>query len=719
MTIRVIVSSLLSSSQNGAICSARTATDGLIRVACRFPVDLVPGDVCEVAGTEAHYVDSHGRRWRQIEASSVERVAANGSLVEPYLARLPGLGPTRAQRLWRAYGENAIAAVMAPDRIEEVAAVIEPSRPTMGATIVARLCSALSANSARLESAKAKQSFLAELEAAGICDRKAADRLWELCGTLEWRTQVLRRPYLAAAHIPWRQADHLGMALLRQRGETSPADAPERLLGAVDSAFQEIFRRGDTAAAPNELAGLLKKRGVDAERALALHVAAGWSRIDRNLIRPKGMAWIEDSVAASLQARRGSVCAGQAEVTDAIKKASGLALTTEQAAAVERAVAERVWIITGGAGTGKTAAMAALCDAWETMGGEVEPTCISGKGALVLSRAASRIARTCAGFLEGLGRRARLEDEGKPIPDDLPYMGPTTMLIVDEASMLDTFTLHRLLTVLHPEAKLILVGDPGQLPPVSPGCVFHDLCRDGTLVSNLTTVMRQAADSAIPYIAAEIRAGRCPDLPNFECVRPGAFLVDCEGTQAQAVAAELHDRLLADDGPGDCLHLAARNITVAAINAERVARRPTGTVERRLGPLANVAVGDPVLCTRNRYGDNLRNGQLGRVLEIREADVVVAWDGHRQPAILSVEVAADVALAWGMTVHRAQGSSARRVIVRLEETPLVTREWLYTAATRAAETVVFVGPKSAMVEGASRRTKRLTGFPMSFETNKT
>jgi exodeoxyribonuclease V alpha subunit len=712
MSIRAVVSSVLVSGANGAIYSARTATDGLIRVACRFPSDLLPGDVCQISGAERQYVDPHGRRWRQIEASSVNRVAASGALVEPYLASLPGLGPTRAARLWRAFGEQAIAVVAEPDRIEEVAAVIEPSRPTIGAAVVARLCSALAANAARLLSAKAKQAFLQELETAGISDRKGADRLWDLCGTLDWRAEVLRRPYLAAAHLPWRQADHLGLALLRQRGDLVPTEAPDRLIGAVDSAFQEIFRRGDTAASTEDLAPLLKKRGVDAERALSHHMAAGWSRIDGGLIRPRGLAWLEDAVAASLQARRGSVDAGGMGFANA--RPSNLALNAEQAAAVARAMSERVWVITGGAGTGKTATMAALCGAWESSGGAVNLTCVSGKAALILSRATSRIARTCAAFLEGLARRARLEAEGRAISDDLPNSGPKTMLIVDEASMLDTFTMHRLLITLHPKARLVLVGDPGQLPPVSPGCVFHDLCRDGTLVSSLTTVMRQARDSVIPMVAAEIRRGKCPDLLAFDQVLPGAFFIDCDAADAAGIAAQLHDCMIAMDGADECLHLAARNVTVAAINAERIARRPTGTVERRLGPLANVAVGDPVLCTRNRYADNLRNGQLGRVTDIQGADVTVAWDGHREPEVLSTEIAADVALAWAITVHRAQGSSAKRVIVRLEETPLVTREWLYTAATRAIETVVFVGPMAAMGKGVVRQTRRVTGFPLSF-----
>jgi exodeoxyribonuclease V alpha subunit len=173
----------------------------------------------------------------------------------------------------------------------------------------------------------------------------------------------------------------------------------------------------------------------------------------------------------------------------------------------------------------------------------------------------------------------------------------------------------------------------------------------------------------------------------------------------------IHRKLLS---LGEVIAVAALRDTVAAINDdESYFRRTRDARTVRLGPQATVAVGDPVVATKNRYRDGLFNGTLGVVSAIDSDDrVQVLWEGETEARLLEKEAGLDVELAYAITCHRAQGSSARNVVVVLEDCALSTREWLYTAITRARELVILVGDEALLGSTVSRRTQRVTGFRM-------
>ena len=162
----------------------------------------------------------------------------------------------------------------------------------------------------------------------------------------------------------------------------------------------------------------------------------------------------------------------------------------------------------------------------------------------------------------------------------------------------------------------------------------------------------------------------------------------------------------------DVLVLAARRATVSAVNdAESEARREYDTVVRRLGPLATVARGDPIVVTANRYRLGLFNGQIGVVTDIHGQDVEVLLDGEDQTRQLSEEAQADVELAYCITCHKAQGSAADTVLIIVENSRLVSREWLYTGFTRGRHRVLLVEEAPGVIEQAiRRRTIRTTGL---------
>ena len=127
---------------------------------------------------------------------------------------------------------------------------------------------------------------------------------------------------------------------------------------------------------------------------------------------------------------------------------------------------------------------------------------------------------------------------------------------------------------------------------------------------------------------------------------------------------------------------------------------------------SRVAAGDPVVVTANRYQDALFNGLLGVVTAIDGPLIKVLWDGEREDRDLTSEAQGDIELAYGITCHKAQGSSSPAVIVVVENSGLVTREWLYTALTRARELVLLIGDDDAVAKAVARRTIRTTGFSL-------
>lgn len=119
-----------------------------------------------------------------------------------------------------------------------------------------------------------------------------------------------------------------------------------------------------------------------------------------------------------------------------------------------------------------------------------------------------------------------------------------------------------------------------------------------------------------------------------------------------------------------------------------------------------------VVATDNRFKDGLFNGLIGVVDPIAGPEVAIKWDGENEPRCLPQAAEADIELAYGITCHRAQGGSSRTVVILLEASRLVTREWIYTAITRSRELVILVGDVEALTKGIERRTTRTTGFSL-------
>lgn len=721
--MRVAVTSLISVRLYGTIFSGLRESGGSVRIRLYEQLHPAVGDVLELDGEFGTYRDRWGREHAQFEAKRADRVRTSGKLVLPWLEQLKGLGPVRARRLADAFGLDLADVISDPENMDEIGRVIEPERPGIGRIVAAAVVAEMAALRESDGVAEAELRFRQRLEQYGVQDRRAVRRLWRLIGSRQAEERLFERPYLAAAVLPWADADHIGLRLLAQRGNVEdPANHPERLAGACDAAWAHILASGDTACDPARFRSVLRRllRHSVARVNTAAAIKVGIERraiVERDgLFRAPGAAWIEDDLARRLALVRdgdGPISVGTdvGRTIDAAMTRAGLRLTPEQRSAVAALLGRQLAVLQGSAGTGKSTVMRVVAEAWESVGGNLCMACISGKAALQLSRATStpsrpRLARTVARTLAELRRGRETND---PVGSGA-RVDARTLVMVDEASMIDTPSLRELVAEMPPGARLLVVGDEGQLPPVGIGRVFHDLVSYGQHVSTLQTVLRQAQDNPIPHVAAEIRQGRCPTLPVHSGAARGVTHLPSRPECTFKSVVKVWEELGGARHGADLLVCAALRKTVEWINAAAVEATGGRGHRTRVGPLTWVGVGDPVVATKNHYLAGVFNGQIGIVHAIRDEELVVAWEGQEAPCGVGPDVLPDIELAFAVTCHRAQGSSAQRVIIPLEETRLLTRQWLYTAVTRAREQAVLVGPAETLAAAIGRTVERVTGF---------
>lgn len=716
----VVVERVLSQLEGGCIFSARREDGEPLRV--KFSgrdTQPLPGDWFVVKGGLTSFRDRFGRVVEQVESKAMKRATAKGALLKPWLERLPNIGATRAERLVSAFGHHLPEVLADLTRLPDVAQALEPAKPALATKIAAQLYARVAAQ-AGADAAKASEvAFLTFLERLGIRESRVASQLWRFVAGVDAVARLRRNPYLVATLVDWKLADRVGQRLLRDVDPSADLVAhPARLAGALSSAWRDILRDGDTATTQTRLESLLEARGVPVAPALHLAEENGALRRFGPLVRVPGAAWLEDQVVTALYAIETREPTIRVPDGDALARLVydaesnvGMRLTEEQRATVGKLLTLPIAALQGGAGVGKTTVMKVLALAWEYLGGDVVMGALAGKAALTLARGASthdrpRLAYTVARLIGMLERqRAQEDDPDRKRPASDVSFTSKTLLIIDEAGMLDTPSLHKLLSLLPEGSRLLFSGDQGQLPPVGIGKFFHDLVAEGSRVATLTKVLRQASDSAIPLIAAQVRGGSAPTLATWNGESKGVYLVP--PAELLATQRQLRDA-------GELMVVAAKKATVSDINeSEAHFRRDPGTAVRRLGPLASVAVGYPVVVTTNRYQDGLFNGLLGVVQTIHGAEVTVLWDGESVPRTLSAEAQGDVELAYAITCHKAQGSSAEVVLVAVENSPLVTREWLYTAITRGRELVLLSGTQDSVSTAVERRTERLTGMALS------
>lgn len=387
------------------------------------------------------------------------------------------------------------------------------------------------------------------------------------------------------------------------------------------------------------------------------------------------------------------------------QKKIGYPLAEGQRKAVELALRERVLIITGGPGVGKTTILRSVLMILRAK--KVAPILCAptGRAAKRMSETTGLEASTIHRLLEFKGQSGKFaHDENNPVEGDL--------FIVDEASMIDIQLMSSFLRALPKNAHLILVGDVDQLPSVGPGSVLSDMIQSNELpVARLNEIFRQSSESRIITAAHEINEGILPiELSKSARNNPNSdfFFISSDEpdktaeTIANIVSLRVPEKLGLD--PVNDIQVITPmhrgSLGTQALNRKlqdslNPASESTFEIER-FG--ARYRVGDKVIQTRNNYDKETLNGDIGKVIEISTdpGKVIIQFSGQRTVSYEPGELD-EISPGFAITVHKSQGSEFPCVVIPVstQHFLLLQRNLLYTAITRGSQVVVLVGQKKA------------------------
>ena len=411
-----------------------------------------------------------------------------------------------------------------------------------------------------------------------------------------------------------------------------------------------------------------------------------------------------------------------------IQREQGITYAPQQKQAVELAASKQVMLLTGGPGTGKTTCLRGVLALFEAMGLETALAAPTGRAAKRLGELCGTEASTIhrlleTGFDPHSGKLVFTHDSYDPLNVDA--------VIVDETSMVDIVLMSALLDALPGGCRLVLVGDPDQLPSVGPGNLFSDLIRSEVVPTvRLTEIFRQAAQSAIIRNAHMVNHGEVPDLRRND--NDFFFMIRRDAQSALDTVVDLCRRRLPERMgiPTDQIQVLSptrrRGTGTASLNqALQEALNPPleGKGERRFGDWIFRA-GDRVMQVKNNYdilwredgglrsGMGVFNGDIGVIRSIDKEEIIVDFDGRI--VTYSPDMLGELEPAFAVTVHKSQGSEYRAVILAaLDGAPmLMTRGVLYTAITRARDLFIVVGDDAAVVQMIhnDRQTRRYSGL---------
>lgn len=417
-------------------------------------------------------------------------------------------------------------------------------------------------------------------------------------------------------------------------------------------------------------------------------------------------------------------------IIEGVEREQGIHYAPMQRKTLDMAAKNRIMVITGGPGTGKTTTVRAIIAMFEHMGLKVQLAAPTGRAAKRMTELTGHEASTIHRLLEAGYAPDGFElvfrrDEDEPLKCDA--------LILDECSMVDIELMRALLAALPRECRLVLVGDADQLPSVGPGNVFLDILRSNVVPTvRLTEIFRQTAGSRIVRNAHMINAGEHPNIAENK----GDFFF--MRRLNQDAAAELICQLCSKRLPEN-MKIMPQDIQVltptkkgvcGTFNLNLLLQRSLnppaeGKNEKKFGEIV-FREGDRVMQIRNDYdiiwvssdnavkGTGVFNGDIGYISAIDAAREMLIVDYDGRMASYGFEMLAELEHAWAMTVHKSQGSEYRAVILCLNggPQPLLHRGVLYTAVTRARELLIIVGDEHVvwkMIDN-HKQTRRYSGL---------
>jgi len=381
-----------------------------------------------------------------------------------------------------------------------------------------------------------------------------------------------------------------------------------------------------------------------------------------------------------------------------IKGQIKIKLAQQQEIAVKKALEEKILIITGGPGTGKTTIINAIIKILKKAGAKILLAAPTGRAAKRMSETTWEYAQTIHRMLDySMKKPGFKKDYKNPLKCDV--------LIIDEASMIDTILMHHLLKAVPSKATLILVGDIHQLPSVGPGNVLSDVIGSKSFsVVTLDTIFRQARKSLIVVNAHRINKGMFPFIPKHGKKSDFYFIHKETPEEVLKTIIELVQKRI----PKEFNYDPVNDIQVLSPMHRGIAG--AGNLNNELQNVLNknrqvlqrgnreFKVSDKVMQIKNNYDKHTYNGDIGRITDINFIDQKVMIEFYSKQVEYDFSSLDEIVHAYAVSIHKSQGSEYPVVIIPvvIQHYILLQRNLIYTAITRGKKLVVLVGTKKAL-----------------------
>lgn len=645
--------------------------------------------------------ENHPRFGPQVKVISYEYAPPeNARAVERYLGSglFKGIGPSIAKKLVEKFGEETLDIIEnSPERLSEVEGIGEKKKKAISGAWGAK---------------KEMRALMLFLEGHEI-GLTHASKIFRKYGNASVRV-LSENPYRLATDIAGigflsadRMAERLGV----------PRDSPLRAEAGILYVLEKLSEEGHVFSPYEPLIekcrlslGIEREPAVKAiaklmlEKKIVIEDINGDELIENN--KAVFLPWLYASETGIAKRIKEILSHPPREGKNNIKAeslglpdgTSGIELSERQKEAVMASLSEKILIITGGPGVGKTTVVRAVIGIHGRLNLRALLAAPTGRAAKRMSELTGEDAKTIHRLLEWSPSEGRFRrDDKNPLSADL--------VVIDETSMVDVPLMYGLLRAVPDHATLVLVGDSDQLPSVGPGNVLRDLMGSGLLRTvRLKEIFRQSSESMIVTNAHKINRGEIPVLSSGAESRGFLFIETDEPPDALSKITGLcRDVLPSEFGldPINDIQVITpmhKGLTGASnLNRElQSALNPKGEALEKDGRAFRV--GDKVIQRKNDYDKEVFNGDIGRISAFDRAGRELSVDFEGRMVIYGFDELEEISQAYAVTVHKAQGSEYPAVVMPIlnEHYILLQRNLLYTAITRAKRLVVIAGSKKAL-----------------------